>query len=87
MNNPHHPLPAGVGIHGRLAGISLTLHDVGDELEDDVLHGAVEADVLQRVGLVDDAVTLGTRVPLLQVLHQAALADWRRQGRSSVAEA
>ena len=44
---------------------NLTLHDVGHEFEDDVLHGAVEADVLQRVGLVDDAVTLRTRVPLL----------------------
>jgi len=40
-----------------------------------VLHGAIEADVLQGMGLVDDVVAGGAGLLLLQVLHQAALAD------------
>ena len=62
-----------ITIHVRSRGH--TFQDVWHQLVDNVLHGSVEADVLQRMGLVDDAVALWTCVPLLQVLYQTALAD------------
>jgi hypothetical protein len=37
------------------------------------------ADVLKRMGLVDHKVAVGTCVFLFEMLHQTALADWRRE--------
>ena len=44
-------------------------------LVDNVLHGSVKCDVVKRVGLMDHDVALGAVDVVLQVLHDAALAE------------
>lgn len=55
--------------------VTLTFLEAWDQFVNNVLHGPVVTDVLQRVALVDDNPACGTRVVLLQILHQAAPAD------------
>lgn len=52
-----------------------TFLQIGHQLVDDVLHGPIEADVLQRMRLVDDAFACRTGAVLLQMLDKAAFAD------------
>lgn len=49
-------------------------HQVRHQLVDNILHCAVEADVLQRMGLMDDILAGWTSVIFLQVFHQATFA-------------
>ena len=65
---------------------ALTFLEVGHQLVDDVLHGAVEADVLQRVRLVDHDVARRACVVLLQMLDQAALADCEQEREHFIRE-
>lgn len=48
----------------------------GHQLVDDVLHDPVQFEVEQRLRLVDLGVAHGAVLAGLQVLHDAALADW-----------
>lgn len=48
---------------------------IRNQFVDNILHGSVKADVLKRMRLVYDNLTRRTRVLLLQMFHQAALAE------------
>jgi len=54
----------------RFAGL-----EIRDELIHNVLHGAVVADIIQGMTLMNDYVTSGTGVVLLEMLHKAAFAE------------
>lgn len=53
----------------------LTFHQIRHQLINNILHCAVKADVLQRMGLMDDILAGWTGVILLQVFHQAAFTN------------
>ena len=57
----------------------LTLLQAGDQLEDDVLHDAVQLQVEQWLRLVDLDVAHGAVLTGLEVLHDARLADCNRE--------
>lgn len=52
-----------------------TFLEVGNQFVDDILHGSVKADVLKRMRLMYDNLACRAGVLLLQMFHQAALAE------------
>lgn len=54
---------------------SHTFLKIGNQFVNDILHGSVKADVLKWMRLMYDNLACWTGVLLLQVFHQAALAE------------
>jgi hypothetical protein len=49
---------------------------IGHEFVDEILHGAIERDIMRRMTLMDEIVAFRTRVVLLlEVSQEATLAD------------
>lgn len=57
------------------ANTALTVLQIGHELEYNVLHGAIIADVMKWMALMNDNITGWARVVLFEMLDQAAFTN------------